>query len=90
MKDILACLTLDEVDAVMNDALDEAFQALTEEQNKLIDEHIMLLLSETEPVTVILNDSDSEENEPVCEIYYPTVNFDDVAPFGDPVVGGRD
>lgn len=90
VKDILDCLTLDAVDVVMNDALDEAFQALTEEQNKLIDEHIMLLLSETEPVTVILNDSDSEENEPVCEIYYPTVNFDDVAPFGDPVVGGRD
>lgn len=90
VKDILDCLTLDDVDAVMDRALDEAFQALTEEQNKLIDEHIMSLLSEVEPVTVILNDSDSEENEPVCEIYYPTVNFDDVAPFGDPVVGGRD
>lgn len=90
VENILACLTLDEVDAVMDRALDEAFQALTEEQNKLIDEHIMSLLPEIEYVTVIISNSDSEMVEPVGEIYYPTVNFDDVAPFGDPVVGGRD
>ncbi len=83
---IMACQTLDEIWAVMDDADDEAINALTEAQNAQIDIHIEEL--EPAPAPAVVTDEEIDETVP-SEIVYPTVNYTNVAPFGDPVVGGE-
>lgn len=82
---IMACTTLDDIWAAFDEASDEAIAALTDEQNAQIDAKIAALEPAPLPAIVI------EKSEPPVEseICRATVNFTDVAPFGEPVTGGE-
>ncbi|MGN0799320.1 MAG: hypothetical protein ACI4NU_02685 [Christensenellales bacterium] len=82
---LMACTTLEEVWIIMDGTSDAEFEALTDEQWDAIDD----LIFQLDPINKA--PEPPEESEPVVEseIIYPTVNFDEVAPFGDPVVGGE-
>ena len=82
---IMACRTLEEVEALIAATPEEALMALTAEQVAQIEAHMESLMPAPLPAIVI------EESEPPVEseIYSPTVNFTYVAPFGEPVTGGR-
>ena len=83
----------------MVDAMtEEELLALTEEQIVQVDEKLQALEPEPLPEIILdengnviseaLADDEPVDEEPfVSEIIYPTVNFDNVAPFGDPVIG---
>ena len=92
VENILACLTLDAVDAFMEATPDYVFEALSNKQFDQIDEHIAELVREE--IARASGEVDFQEDEPdlttPSEVVYVTVNVTDVAPFGDPVVGGRD
>lgn len=83
---IMACTTLEEIEDIIMETMEEDLRALTEEQIARIEEYMNSLMPEPLPEIVI------EESDPPVEseIYRPTVNYDDVAPFLDPVVGGQD
>lgn len=82
---IMACMTIEEAEAIIEAASEEALALLTEEQIARIEAHLTALMPEPLPPITI------EESEPPVEseIYSPTVNFTYVAPFGEPVSGGR-
>lgn len=81
---LMACTTLEEIDALLESATEEELAALTEGQNRQINALIEALEPEPLPAVVLKN----SEDEPVAgEIIYPTVNYSWVAPFGSPVVG---
>ncbi len=83
---IMACTTLDEIWAIIDGATDAQLNALTEEQNALIDAKITAL--EPAPAPAVVIEESNDETVP-SEIVYPTVNYTDVAPFGEPVTGGQ-
>lgn len=85
---IMACTTLEEIYAILDSYTDEELEtlamALTEEQNAEIEAKITTL--EPEPLPpVVLEESTDEPVE--SEIIYVTVNYANVAPFGEPVSG---
>lgn len=85
MKKIMECTTLDEIWEVLEAASEEALEVLTDEQNKKIDARI----EELEPVpapAVTLKAADSIVES---EIFVPTANYTNVAPFGEPVGRGQ-
>lgn len=81
---LMACETLEELFAIVDETPQEALLALTEEENAQIEAKIDQLEPEPLPPVVIEETSDVPV---VSEIIYPTVNFDNVAPFGAPVEG---
>lgn len=83
---IMACTTIEELDDILDDATDAEFDALTEDQNKLIEAHVKELMPVPAPAVVL---SSTTEQPVVGEIIHPTVSFINVAPFGDPVVSGE-
>lgn len=85
---IMACTTLEEIYAILDSYTDEELEtlamALTEEQNAEIEAKITALEPEPLPPVVLEKSTD----EPVeSEIIYVTVNYANVAPFGEPVSG---
>ena len=82
---IMACMTIEEAEAIIEAASEEALALLTEEQIARIEAHLTALMPEPLPPITI------EESEPPVEseICRPTVNYTYVAPFGEPVTGGR-
>lgn len=86
MKKIMACKTLDDIWAAFDEASDETVNALTDEQNAQIDAKIEALEPAPAPAVVI---EESDEETVPSEIVYRTVNYTNVAPFGDPVTGGH-
>ena len=82
---VMACTALDEVWDIFEETADEAFDALTDEQNALIDAKIESL--EPIPAPAVDAEQDDEETVP-SEMVYLTVNCIYVAPFGEPVTGG--
>lgn len=82
---IMACTSLEEIDAILAEATDAEFAALTDAENWQIDAHIASL--EPAPLPAVVIDESTEETVP-SEIIYPTVSFTNVAPLGSPVVGG--
>ena len=80
---IMACETLEEIDAIIAETPEEELRAMTEEQVAQIEAKMTELFPEPLPAIVI------EESEPPVEseIYVPTVNYTKVAPFGAPVKG---
>ena len=84
---IMACTTLEEIDAVLETAQDADFEALTDEQNQAIDALIVSL--EPEPLPPVVIEETAEEETVPSEIVYVTVSYTKVAPFGDPVSGGN-
>ena len=83
---ILACQTLDEIWELLDGASDAAIAALTDEQNARINARMEELEPAPTPAVVI---GESEEAPVQSEIVYQTVNYTDVAPFGEPVTGDR-
>lgn len=81
---ILACTVLDDVWAIMDEAGEDALDALTDDQWAQIDAKIEAL--EPEPLPAVVLSADTEETA-ISETVYPTVSYTDVAPFGAPVVG---
>jgi len=83
---LMACTTLEEMEAAFDEASDETINALTDEQNAKINTKIEAL--EPAPAPEIVIKESSEETVP-SEIVYRTVNYTNVAPFGDPVTDGH-
>lgn len=85
---LMKCETYVELMEMIEATPEEEIMALTEEQVEQIEEKLLEL--EPEPLPPVGEEIISIEEEEVplaSEIVYPTVNFDDVAPFGAPVVG---
>lgn len=84
---LMACETYEELMLLIEATPEENLMALTEDEVMQIEAKIIEL--EPQPLPPVGEEEPLDENgEPfVSEIFYPTVNFDDVAPFGDPVVG---
>lgn len=86
---LMACNTLDEMYAIADAASEEEILALTDEENAQLEEKVSALEPEApaeEPE--MLDEEAPEEDAPVPSvIIYPTVNFDHVAPLGEPAEG---
>lgn len=81
---LMAAETLEELYAIIDETAEEDLLALTDVEISQIEAKMAELEPEPLPEIVINGSSD----EPVIsEIIYPTINFDNVAPFGDPVIG---
>lgn len=82
---IMACTTLEEIEAMIEATPEDVLRSLSEEQIAQVEAHMEALMPAPLPAIVI------EESEPPVEseIYRPTVNYTHVAPFGEPVTGGN-
>ena len=83
---IMACDNIDDLWILIDNADEASIELLTDEQNKAIDAKIEELEPEPEPAIVI---EESDEIVP-SEIGYESISFTDVAPLGDPVIGGEE
>lgn len=81
---LMACETLDELFAIVDETPEAELMALTEEENAQIEAKIAALEPEPLPPVVL---EECENETVISEIIYPAVNFDNVAPFGAPVEG---
>lgn len=82
---LMACETYQELIEMLETVTEEELMALTEEEINAIEEKLASLEPQPLPPVVI---SDEPLDKPVpSEIFSVTVNVDDVAPFGAPVVG---
>lgn len=81
---LMACRTLEEIEAIIKATPEDVLKSLSEEQVAQVEAYMDKLMPAPLPAIVI------EESEPPVEseIYRPTVNYTNVAPFGDPVTGG--
>lgn len=84
---IMDAATLEEFQLIIMEASDVELDALTDEQMNKINEHLNAI--EPEPLPPVVIEETNEDTVP-SEIIYPTVSFANVAPFGDPVVGGAE
>lgn len=88
---LMACDTFDEMLAIADTASEEEILALTDEENAQIEAKAAALEPEALPPAEeqdLPEETTDEQDAPVpSEIVYPTVNFDQVAPFGAPVEG---
>lgn len=81
---LMVCETLEELFAIVDETPQEELLALTEEENAQLEVKIAELEPEPLPPVVV---EETNDVPVVSEIIYPTVNFDNVAPFGAPVEG---
>lgn len=84
---IMACMTQDELEELIAQTPVEYFELLSAEQMQAIESHISSL--ETVPLPALILEDNLDEGTVPSEIVHPTVNFTYVAPFGEPVTGGR-
>ncbi len=80
---VMACATLEEIEAAFDEASDEAISALTEGQNAQIDARI----EELEPAPAPAIDVGESQPPVTSEIDYAMVSYTNVAPLGDPITG---
>ena len=82
---LMACRTLEEIEAIIKATPEDVLKSLSEEQVAQMEAYMDKLMPAPLPAIVI------EESEPPVEseIYRPTVNYTNVAPFGEPVTGGN-
>ena len=82
---LMACTTLEEIEAIIKATPEDVLKSLSEEQVAQVEAYMDSLMPAPLPAIVI------EESEPPVEseIYRPTVNYTNVAPFGEPVTGGN-
>lgn len=82
---LMACQTLEEIEAIIKATPEDVLKSLSEEQVAQVEAYMDKLMPAPLPAIVI------EESEPPVEseIYRPTVNYANVAPFGEPVTGGN-
>lgn len=82
---LMACQTLDEIEAIIKATPEDVLKSLSEEQVAQVEAYMDKLMPAPLPAIVI-----GESEPPVeSEIYRPTVNYTNVAPFGEPVTGGN-
>lgn len=90
---LMKCETYAELVGVVEAATEEELMGLTPEQAAQAEEKMLALEPQPLPEIVIGEDGKVAAEAPSAdgpvdsEIIYPTVNFDNVAPFGEPVVG---
>ena len=82
---LMACQTLEEIEAIIKATPEDVLKSLSEEKVAQVEAYMDSLMPAPLPAIVI------EESEPPVEseIYRPTVNYTNVAPFGEPVTGGN-
>ena len=82
---LMACRTLEEIETIIKATPEDVLKSLSEEQVAQVEAYMDKLMPAPLPAIVI------EESEPPVEseIYRPTVNYTNVAPFGEPVTGGN-
>lgn len=82
---LMACQTLEEIEAIIKATPEDVLKSLSEEQVAQVEAYMDSLMPAPLPAIVI------EESEPPVEseIYRPTVNYTNVAPFGEPLTGGN-
>ena len=82
---LMACQTLEEIEAIIKATPEDVLKSLSEEQVAQVEAYMDKLMPAPLPAIII------EESEPPVEseIYRPTVNYTNVAPFGEPVTGGN-
>ena len=82
---LMACQRLEEIEAIIKATPEDVLKSLSEEQVAQVEAYLDKLMPAPLPAIVI------EESEPPVEseIYRPTVNYTNVAPFGEPVTGGN-
>lgn len=82
---LMACKTFEEMGKILDNMTDDEWDGFTEEQKEKVEELFLKLEPEVAPTIVM------EESEPPVksEIVFPAVNFTNVAPFLDAVVGGN-
>lgn len=82
---LMACTTLEEMETMIKATPEDELKSLSEEQVAQVEAHMDKLMPDPLPPIVI------EESDPPVEseIYRPTVNYTNVAPFGEPVTGGH-
>ena len=82
---LMACQTLEEIETIIKATPEDVLKSLSEEQVAQVEAYMDSLMPAPLPAIVI------EESEPPVEseIYRPTVNYTNVAPFGEPVTGGN-
>jgi len=81
---LMTCETLEQLFALANAASDEKLLALTDEENAKLEEKLADLMLNYLPSEEELLNAATDKSA-VSEIIYPTVNFDQVAPFGDTI-----
>ena len=82
---LMACQTLEEIEAIIKATPEDVLKSLSEEQVAQVEAYMDKLMPAPLPAIVI-----GESEPPVeSEIYRPTVNYTNVAPFGEPVTGGN-
>ena len=81
---LMACTSIEEMEAMFEEISEDEFLTLTEEELAKVEALILTL--EPEPLPAVA----AEASEPPVksEIVVPAVSFTNVAPLGDPVVGG--
>jgi hypothetical protein len=84
---LMACGTLEELFILIEATPEAELMQLSESEVAAVEAKITALEPEPLPPLVIEESTDVPVES---EIVYPAVNFDNVAPFGDPVVGGAD
>lgn len=85
MKKIMECTTLDEIWAIIAETPEEELNALSEEQIAKIEAKI----EELEPVPAPAVTVKAADSIVESEVFAPTVNYTNVAPFGEPVGCGQ-
>lgn len=81
---IMACTTLEEIFAIVDETPVEELEKLTDEENSAISEYIESLMPEPLPAVVLYESDPPVESEIITQ---EAVSFTNVAPFGDPVIG---
>jgi hypothetical protein len=81
---LMSCTSIEEIEAIFEEISEDELLVLTEEELAEVENHILVL--EPEPLPAIV----AEASEPPVqsEIVFPAVSFTNVAPLGDPVIGG--
>lgn len=81
----MAAETMEAFEAIVEETPEEQLKALTEEQVAQVEAHADSLMPEPLPPI----DVTPSEPPVQSEVYRPTVNYTNVAPFGAPVTGGH-
>lgn len=82
---LMACETLEELYTLIDETPEEELLQLSESEVAEVEAKINALEPEPLPPLVL---EESTDEPVISEIVYPSVNFSNVAPFGDPVIGG--
>lgn len=87
---LMTCETLEEFWGLLEGYTDEKLEALLNEEQLLqLNEKLDSLLPPPAPKVIVEESVDNGSSDPMedSKVIYPTVNYSNVAPFGEPVIG---